>query len=186
MYPEEFGTLIGRSYSPSRFTLRRFLHKVRKLKKSEALVDEFAYEYLKSGAARWGVLYIDGHFLPYYGMYPITKGWHGLRKIPMKGSYNYPYVQIADTAGCNMRCWFCYSWHFWSHKIAEEQGCKTAFASAERLADEFYCKFESMSNREHMLDTLRQKTFLTAKEMSQSLYHIKKNYPVIRIRISGG
>lgn len=104
----------------------------------------------------------------------------------MRGSYNYPYVLIADTAGCNMRCWFCYSWHFWSKKIAEERGCKPAFASAERLADEFYCKFESMSNKKYMLDTLEQKTFLTAKEMNQSLYHIKKNYPVIRIRISGG
>ena len=89
VYPEEFGTLIGRSYSPSRFTLRRFLHKVRKLKKSEALIDEFAYEYLKSGIARWGVLYIDGHFLPYYGMVPITKGWHGVRQRAMKGSYNF-------------------------------------------------------------------------------------------------
>ncbi|HEB36646.1 MAG TPA: helix-turn-helix domain-containing protein, partial [Candidatus Aminicenantes bacterium] len=46
VYPEEFGTLIGRAFSPSRFTLRRFLHKVRKLKKSEELIDEFAYEYL--------------------------------------------------------------------------------------------------------------------------------------------
>ena len=89
VYPEEFGLLIGRAYSPSRFTLRRFLHKVRKLKKSEQLIEEFAYEYLKSGIARWGVLYIDGHFLPYYGMYPITKGWHGVRQIAMKGSYNF-------------------------------------------------------------------------------------------------
>ena len=89
VYPEEFGALIGRSYSPSRFTLRRFLHKVRKLKKSETFIEEFAYEYLKSGLARWGVLYIDGHFLPYYGMYPITKGWHGVRQRAMKGSYNF-------------------------------------------------------------------------------------------------
>lgn len=89
VYPEEFGTLIGRSFSPSRFTLRRFLHKVRKLKKSEELIDEFAYEYLKSGIARFSVLYIDGHFLPYYGMYPVTKGWHGVRQMPMKGSYNF-------------------------------------------------------------------------------------------------
>lgn len=89
VYPEEFGTLIGRSYSPSRFTLRRFLHKVRELKKSEALIEEFAYEYLKSGVARWAVLYIDGHFLPYYGMVPITKGWHGVRQRAMKGSYNF-------------------------------------------------------------------------------------------------
>jgi transposase len=89
VYPEEFGLLIGRSYSPSLYTLRRFLHKVRETDKSEKLIDEFALIYLKSGIAKWGVLYIDGHFLPYYGVYPITKGWHGVRKIPMKGSYNF-------------------------------------------------------------------------------------------------
>jgi hypothetical protein len=89
VYPEEFGLLIGRSYSPSLYTLRRFLHKVRELKKSEKLIDEFALTYLKTGIVKWGVLYIDGHFLPYYGIYPITKGWHGVRRIPMKGSYNF-------------------------------------------------------------------------------------------------
>jgi hypothetical protein len=89
VYPEEFGLLIGRSTSPSLFTLRRFLHRVRELNKSEELIDEFALMYLNSGIAKWGVLYIDGHFLPYYGIYPITKGWHGVRKIPMKGSYNF-------------------------------------------------------------------------------------------------
>ena len=87
-YAEEFGVLIGRSHSPSVFTLRRFLHKVRKLEKSETLIDEFAVCYLKHGLAQWGVMYIDGHFLPYHGIYPIKKGWHGVRQIPMKGSYN--------------------------------------------------------------------------------------------------
>jgi transposase len=88
-YPEEFGVLIGRSQSPSVYTLRRFLHKVRNLSKGEELIDEFALSYLKHGLAHWGVMYIDGHFLPYHGIYPITKGWHGVRKIPMKGSYNF-------------------------------------------------------------------------------------------------
>ena len=88
-YPEEFGILIGRTHSPSRYTLRRFLHRVRKLKRSQELMEAFARMYLKTGIADWGVLYIDGHFLPYYGMYLITKGWHGVRKIPMKGSYNF-------------------------------------------------------------------------------------------------
>jgi len=88
-YPEEFGLLLGRAQSPSLFTLRRFLHKVRKLGKGEALIDEFALTYLKSGLAAWGVMYIDGHFLPYYGLYPISKGWHGVRQMPMKGSYNF-------------------------------------------------------------------------------------------------
>lgn len=88
-YPEEFGLLMGRAQSPSLFTLRRFLHQVRKLGKGEALIDEFALTYLRSGLAAWGVMYIDGHFLPYYGLYPISKGWHGVRQIPMKGSYNF-------------------------------------------------------------------------------------------------
>jgi len=88
-YPEEFGVLVGRSKSPSHFTLRRFLHKVRELGKGEELIDEFGLEYLKHGLMSWGVMYIDGHFLPYYGIYPITMGWHGVRKIPMKGSYNF-------------------------------------------------------------------------------------------------
>jgi transposase len=88
-YPEEFGVLVGRAQSPSLFTLRRFLHKVRKLGKGEALNDEFALSYLQSGLARWGVMYIDGHFMPYYGVHPISKGWHGVRQIPMKGSYNF-------------------------------------------------------------------------------------------------
>ena len=96
-YAEEFGVLIGRSCSPSHFTLRRFLHKVRKRGKSEELIEEFAYEYLKEGIARWGVMYIDGHFLPYYGMYPITKGWHSVRKIPMKGSYHFIGVDESFT-----------------------------------------------------------------------------------------
>ena len=96
-YPEEFGVLVGRSQSPSLFTLRRFLHKVRKLTKGEELVDEFAVSYLKSGLAAWGVMYIDGHFMPYYGMYPISKGWHGVRQIPMKGSYNFLVVDEQFT-----------------------------------------------------------------------------------------
>jgi hypothetical protein len=80
VYREEYGVLIGRSSSPSHFTLRRFLHRIRELNKSEELIEEYAFEYLKSGIARWGVLYIDGHFLPYYGKYTITKGWHGCEK----------------------------------------------------------------------------------------------------------
>lgn len=89
VYPEEFGLLVGRAISPSHFTLRRFLHKVRTLGKSEELMEAFARMYLNTGLARWGVLYIDAHFLPYYGMVPITKGWHGVRQIAMKGSYHF-------------------------------------------------------------------------------------------------
>jgi len=64
-YPEEFGVLLGRAQSPSLFTRRRFLHQVRKLGQGEGLIDEFALAYLKSGLAEWGVMSMDGHFLPY-------------------------------------------------------------------------------------------------------------------------
>ena len=88
-YSEEFGVLMRRTQSPSLFTLRRFLHRVRKSGQGEALIDEFALTYLKSGLAAWGVMYVEGHFLPYYGLYPISKGWHGVRQLPLKGSYNF-------------------------------------------------------------------------------------------------
>jgi len=96
-YPDEFGVLVGRVQSPSLFTLRRFLHRVRELGKGEALIEAFAQSYLQSGLAQWGVMYIDGHFMPYYGLYPITKGWHGVRQVPMKGSYNFLVVDERYT-----------------------------------------------------------------------------------------
>jgi len=88
-YAEEFGVLVGRGESPSVYTLRRFLHKVRELGKGEELIDAFGSCYPKRELAQWGVMYIDGHFLPYHGVYPISKGWHGVRQIAMKGSYNF-------------------------------------------------------------------------------------------------
>jgi len=88
-YAEEFGVLVGRAISPSLYSIRRFLHRVRELGRAEQLIDEFATEYLREGIAEWGVLYIDGHFMPYYGLFPIMKGWHTVRQKPMKGSYSF-------------------------------------------------------------------------------------------------
>jgi len=88
-YAEEFGVLIGRGVSPSIYTLRRWMHRVRKLKKGDELIAAFGKEYLKSGLVGWGVLYIDSHFHPYYGIRVITKGWHGVQDKAMKGSYQF-------------------------------------------------------------------------------------------------
>lgn len=89
VYPEEYGPLIGRAGSPSIYTLRRFLHRARKLEKGEELIDEFCKEYLRLGLVQWGVMYIDSHFLPYYGMLVITMGWDGVRDKALKGSYQF-------------------------------------------------------------------------------------------------
>ena len=89
VYPEEYGLLIGKLSSPSIVTLRRFLHRVRELKKGEELIEEFTKEYLRLGLANCIVVYIDGHFLPYWGMEIIRKGYYTVRDRPMKGSYNF-------------------------------------------------------------------------------------------------
>lgn len=96
-YAEEFGVLIGRASSPSPWSVRRFLHRVRRLGVGEQLIEEFACQYLHSGVAEWGVLYIDGHFMPYYGLYPIMKGWHAVRQKGMKGSYAFMGVDVHFT-----------------------------------------------------------------------------------------
>lgn len=89
VYPEEFGLLIGRLNSPSVYTLRRFLNDVADLERGEELIEEFSKQYLKQGLAKWGVLYIDEHFLPYYGAELVSSGYFTIRNMPLKGSYNF-------------------------------------------------------------------------------------------------
>jgi len=88
-YPEEFGILIGKLRSPGIWTMRQFLHKVRKLKKGEQLIEEFTKLYLETGLVKLGVLYIDGQFWPYYGIQEINMGHDTVRDKTMKGSYNF-------------------------------------------------------------------------------------------------
>lgn len=126
-YTEEFGVLLGRVQSPSVYSLRRFLHKLRALGRGEALIDEFARGYLQHGLAQWGVMYVDGHFMPYYGIYPISKGWHGVRQMAMKGSYNFLAVDEE----------FC-PWLFLVRASSEDllQKIPELIAKAQRLASE--------------------------------------------------
>jgi transposase len=88
-YPEEFGILMGKLSSPGIRTLRRFLQKIKKLGKTEELVDGFGCEYIKNGLVKYGIIYIDGHFLPYYGETEISMGWNTHRERGMKGSNNF-------------------------------------------------------------------------------------------------
>jgi transposase len=134
-YAEEFGVLMGRVQSPSVYSLRRFLHKVRALGRGEALIDEFGRGYLQHGLAQRDVMYIDGHFMPYYGIYPISKGWHGVRQMPMKGSYNF---LVVDEEFC--------PWLFLVRASSEDllQKIPELIAKAQRLASEAGCAESKM------------------------------------------
>ena len=88
-YSEEFGLLIGRGNSPCRQTLQKFLIGIKQQKKGEALMEEFGKEYLRGGLVKWGAIYIDSHFQPYYGITAIPMGYHGVLQKPLKGNYNF-------------------------------------------------------------------------------------------------
>lgn len=76
----------------------------------------------------------------------------------------FPYVLIADTIGCNLRCWFCYSHHFWTRERAEKLNCRPQFLTPQELVDQMRCKLEKVWSSK---DLMEQK-------------------PFTRIRISGG
>ena len=88
-YPEEFGPLIGKTSSPSIYTLRRFFQDIERLNKGERLIEEFARWYFKKGLAKWGVAYIDDHFVPYYGKEVISMGYFSTHNKPLKGSHHF-------------------------------------------------------------------------------------------------
>lgn len=62
---------------------------VANLGKAEELTERFAKVYLSSGLSKWGALYIDEHFIPYYGKKTVSMGYHTVRQMPLKGSYSY-------------------------------------------------------------------------------------------------
>ncbi len=76
----------------------------------------------------------------------------------------HPYVIIADTLGCNLRCWFCYSHQFWIAASAAKAGCSPTFLSADELVTQIGCKVEKLIKNRDQMD--------------------KK--PFMRIRFSGG
>lgn len=48
----------------------------------------------------------------------------------------HPYVIIADTLGCNLRCWFCYSHQFWTLESAIKKGCSPVFISSDEIVSQ--------------------------------------------------
>ena len=87
VYPEEFGPLIGKTSSPSIYTIRRFFQDVERLGQGERLIEEFAKWYFKNGLATWGIAYADDHFDPYHGKERISKGFFTTHNKVLKGSY---------------------------------------------------------------------------------------------------
>jgi hypothetical protein len=85
----EFGLLIGRSRIPDKTTLRDHLGQMAQQYLSGELIDQFARHLLEHDRIDREVFFIDGHFLPYYGLNVIAKGYFTVRRLAMKGNELY-------------------------------------------------------------------------------------------------
>jgi len=88
-HKEEFGPLIGRNCLPSVRSLRESLSDFGSKQKSEELIFQLCHRFIEHDLASLGVLYVDGHFLPYFGFEPTLKSWYSLRRLAIKGNIQY-------------------------------------------------------------------------------------------------
>ena len=85
----EFGLLLGRRRGPGLDKLRRFLKSVQAVERSEAFVLGVAQQLITMGVVDWEILYLDGHFIPYFGRQVVRKGYFTVRRLAMKGHQAY-------------------------------------------------------------------------------------------------
>ncbi len=85
----EFGLLLGRRRSPGLTLLRSCLKKLARLGQAEAMALTAAALLVQTGVVDWQVLFIDGHFIPYYGYRRLRKGYFTTRRMPLKGHEAY-------------------------------------------------------------------------------------------------
>lgn len=92
----DFGLLIGQSRIPDKTVLRDHLTEMARQYHSGELIDQFARRLLEQDRIDREVFFIDGHFLPYYGLKVIAKGYHTVRRQVLKGNELY---MITDLQG---------------------------------------------------------------------------------------
>lgn len=92
----DLGLLIGRKRIPDKTTLRDHLSMMGQQGLSDLLIRQFAERLLADDRIDREVFFIDGHFLPYFGLQVIAKGYHTVRRIAMKGNELY---MVTDLQG---------------------------------------------------------------------------------------
>jgi predicted transcriptional regulator with HTH domain/transposase len=92
----ELGVLLGMTRTPDKETVRDHLNRMAEEHLSGELIDRFAQGLLQQGFIDPQVFFIDGHFLPYYGLHIIAKGYYTVRRLAMRGNELYA---ISDLQG---------------------------------------------------------------------------------------
>ncbi|GAI28472.1 unnamed protein product, partial [marine sediment metagenome] len=106
--PSQLGPLFGMLRSPDPITIRLWLDIMAEKNLVDSVIDKFAIKALKMGAIDPEVFFIDGHFLPYYGLSLLAKGYHTVRRQILKGNEIYVVSDIRKrplmfiTEGCEI------------------------------------------------------------------------------------
>lgn len=90
----ELGVLIGMNRAPEKEVLRAHLAQLASCSLSGDLIDDFARRLLHQGRIDPEVFFIDGHFLPYYGLNVIAKGYYTVRRLAMRGNELYAVTDL--------------------------------------------------------------------------------------------
>jgi len=90
----ELGVLVGINKSADKETIRRHMGQMAELNFSGDLIDGFAGRLLQQGQINPEVFFIDGHFLPYYGLKVIAKGYFTVRRLAMRGNELYAVTDL--------------------------------------------------------------------------------------------
>ena len=104
------GLLLGKTSSPDEASIRRRLKEMAEDRPAENLIDYFANLFLTKGFINPEVFFIDGHFLPYYGLQALAKGYFTVRRLAMKGNEIYVVSDLSGkplffmTENCDIDC----------------------------------------------------------------------------------
>lgn len=90
----ELGVLLGLNRIPEKETVRDQLCQLAQQYRSSELIDQFAHQLLQLGQIDPEVFFVDGHFLPYYGLNVIAKGYYTVRRLAMKGNELYAVTDL--------------------------------------------------------------------------------------------
>lgn len=85
VFKREFGKIIGVKQLFSKPVLWEKIHEACSLSRSKLLIEDFFMRQARKGLISLWWLYLDGHFIPYYGEGSIHKGYYTQRDQMMPG-----------------------------------------------------------------------------------------------------
>lgn len=109
--PLEWGALLGRRRLPGRRVIHKTLNALTPFHRASKLMKDFAVMFVKERIVDVGILFFDEHFLPYYGIAHIHKGFFSTRRMVTCGNYQFwahdikgrPFFVITTPAHLKLR-----------------------------------------------------------------------------------